>query len=176
MRFTPLALAGAYLVDVEPVGDERGFFARTWCAREFAEHGLSVELSQCSVSYNARRGTLRGLHWQAEPHAEVKLVRCVQGAVYDVLVDLRSGSPTFRQWVAIELRAELRNAVYIPAGLAHGFQSLADHSELLYQISTGYRAGAAHGARWNDPAFAIVWPIADPIVSPRDAAHPDFSA
>lgn len=174
MRFTPLTLAGAFLVEPEPIADARGFFARTWCEREFAERGLDARLTQCNLSYNASKGTLRGMHWQAEPHAEAKLVRCVRGAVYDVIVDLRPGSPSFRRWQAIELDAERRGAVYVPAGFAHGFQTLVDHSELFYQMSTAYHPASARGARWDDPALAITWPLPSPLVSARDAGYPDL--
>ena len=175
MRFTPLPLAGAWLIGLEPRADDRGFFARTWCREEFAAHGLDADLAQCNLSWNARRGTLRGLHWQAEPHAETKLVRCIAGAVHDVIVDLRPGSPTYRRWQAVELSAANRTALHIPAGFAHGFQTLTDGSELFYQMSVPYHPAATRGARWDDPAFAIAWPLDNPIVSPRDAALPAFA-
>ena len=176
MIFTETKLQGAYLIEPERIADERGFFARTWCRREFAERGLSVELAQCNLSYNPRRGTLRGMHYQAAPDAEIKLVRCTMGAVYDVIVDMRPESPTFRQWVAAELTAENRRILLIPEGFAHGFQTLEDNSEVFYQISAFYAPASARGVRWDDPAFAIDWPPADRIMSERDRSYPDFSS
>ena len=173
MKFHDTELPGAYIVEVERLQDDRGFFARTWCATEFQEHGLDVALSQCSISFNKNRGTLRGLHWQKAPHEEAKLVRCTQGAIFDVAVDLRSDSPTYKRWVGVELSAENRKALFIPTGMAHGFQTLVDNTEVLYQISVPYVPGMAAGVRWNDPALAIRWPIRDNIViSPRDAELP----
>ena len=175
MIFTETKLPGAYLIEPERIADERGFFARTWCRREFATHGLSVELAQCNVSFNPRRGTLRGMHYQAAPHAEVKLVRCTMGAIYDVIVDMRPDSATFRQWVAAELSAENRRMLFIPEGFAHGFQTLEDNSEVFYQISAFYAPESARGLRWDDPALAIAWPPAEQrVISPRDAAYPDL--
>jgi dTDP-4-dehydrorhamnose 3,5-epimerase len=148
----------------------------TFTAREFAAHGLPAALVECNISYNARRGTLRGLHYQAAPHAQPKLVRCTAGAVLDVIVDLRPESPTFTRWAAVELTAANRLALFIPEGMAHGFETLADGTELLYQMSTPYRADAGRGVRWNDPAFGIAWPIDPPIViAARDASYPDFT-
>ncbi len=173
MRFLPTSLAGAFIVEVEPLEDERGFFARTWCATEFQNHGLDSALSQCSISFNKARGTVRGLHWQKAPNEEAKLVRCTQGAIFDVAVDVRSDSPTYKHWVGIELTAENRKALFIPAGLAHGFQTLTSNTEVLYQISVAYVPGMAAGVRWNDPALAIDWPITEKIViSARDAGLP----
>ncbi len=174
MIFTPLPLAGAFLIELERISDERGFFARAWCAEAFTEHGLDASLSQCNISFNARRNTLRGLHWQAAPHQETKLVRCTQGAVWDVIVDLRPTSPTFLRWHAVELDSRNRLALYIPHGFAHGFQTLADDSELFYHMSAPHHPECTRGARWNDPAFAISWPHAAPSLSPRDAKHPAF--
>ena len=176
MKWTPLPLTGAYLVEIQPSSDERGFFARTWCAEEMRQLGLNAQFVQCSISYNARRGTLRGMHYQAQPHAETKLVRCSAGSIYDVLLDVRPDSATFRRWFAVELSAANRKAVYIPAGFAHGFQSLSDHSEVFYQISESYRPDHAHGVRWNDPAFGIEWPVETVILSERDRSFPDFPA
>ena len=175
MRFTPLPLPGAYVLDLEPLTDERGFFARTFCRDEFRAHGLNPELVQCSVSYNLRGGTLRGMHYQAAPDAEAKLVRCTRGAIYDVLLDLRPNSPTYLQWTAVELTAANRSLAYIPEGLAHGFQTLEDDTEVFYQMSHPYVPGAARGVRWNDPAFAIDWPLAERILSAKDQAYPDFT-
>ncbi len=174
MIFSPTAVAGAWLVDPERREDSRGFFARTWCAREFAEHGLDARAVQCSISRNARRGTLRGLHWQAPPHAESKLVRCSRGAIWDVALDLRPASATYLKHVGVELTADSGRAIYIPEGCAHGFVTLADDCEVFYQMTEFYEPSAGRGVRWNDPAFGIRWPVADPILHPRDAAWPDF--
>jgi len=172
--FTALRLPGAYAIEPEPATDERGFFARLWCAREFAARGLRTDFVQSSISSNRRRGTLRGLHYQLAPHAEAKLVRCIRGAAYDVIVDLRPESPTFQQWHACELTPENGHAVYIPEGVAHGFQTLTDDTELLYEITACYAPQHARGARWNDPAFAIDWPVDGPIVSSRDQSYPNY--
>ena len=176
MKFIPLLLRGAYLIEPELIRDERGFFARTWCAREFKAQGLNANLAQCSISYNRCRGILRGMHYQSEPHAEAKLVRCSGGAIYDVILDLRQESATYRQWIAVELNSRNHKMLYIPEGLAHGFQTLTDESEVVYQISEPYVRECAHGVRWNDPAFHIEWPIADPIVSDRDRNFPDHQS
>jgi dTDP-4-dehydrorhamnose 3,5-epimerase len=175
MIFRETSVAGAWIVEPERQVDDRGFFARTWCATEFARHGLSPRLVQASVSYNYRRGTLRGLHYQVAPHAEAKLVRCIRGAIYDVAVDLRPESPTFRRHAAVVLDTNNRLALYVPEGCAHGFQTLADHTEVLYQRSAVYAPEAARGVRWDDPAFAISWPPADRIIAERDRRYPDFS-
>jgi dTDP-4-dehydrorhamnose 3,5-epimerase len=166
--FKPTPLAGAFVVELERREDDRGFFARSFCREEFAAHGLAPVVAQCNVSYNERRGTLRGLHYQAAPHGEAKLVRCTQGAIWDVIVDLRSGSPTFKRWYGVELSAANRRALYAPEGTAHGFQSLADGCEVLYLMSKAYQADAARGVRWDDPAFGIEWPIAQPHLAERD--------
>lgn len=173
--FTPTPLPGAFVVEPEPHSDERGYFARTFCAQEFTEHGLCASYPQCSTSYNVRAGTLRGLHYQVQPHAEAKLVRVARGAIYDVIVDLRPHSTRFKKWFAVELTAANLKMLYIPEGLAHGFQTLVDDTEVCYQISAPYQAEAARGARWNDPAFAIRWPpCASRLLSARDASYPDF--
>lgn len=174
MKFQPTPLSGVFVVQVEPVEDERGFFARTWCADELAAGGLDAQLSQCSVSWNRLRGTLRGMHWQAAPWEESKLVRCTRGRIYDVVLDLRAASPTKRQWFAIELSAANRDALYVPAGVAHGFQTQEDDCEVSYMISQRYEPIAASGVRWNDPAFGIAWPLGNPVLSDRDAAYPDY--
>jgi len=145
MRFIPTNLAGAYLIEPEPVSDERGFFARTWCWNEFADKGLNPNLVQCNISYNKARGTLRGMHYQTAPHAEAKLVRCTQGAIYDVIVDLRNDSSTFTQWFGAELTAQNRKALYVPEGFAHGFITLKDDTEMLYQMSEFFHAECAAG-------------------------------
>jgi|SRR5579871_2998913 len=175
MRFTETPLAGAYVVDVEPHPDERGVFARTFCADDFAGRGLDPRVVQASISFNRRAGTLRGLHYQAAPHGEAKLIRCTAGAIFDVVVDLRPDSPTYTRHFAVALTATDRRALYVPVGFAHGFQTLVDETEVLYQMSTPYAPASARGVRWNDPAFAIAWPPAsDRIMSERDRTYPDF--
>jgi dTDP-4-dehydrorhamnose 3,5-epimerase len=174
--FMRTELDGAWIVEPEPLCDERGFFARTFDAAAFAQRGLRAEFPQCSVSYNARAGTLRGMHFQAAPHEEAKLVRCTAGAIYDVIVDLRDGSPTRGRWTAVELTAANRRALYVPEGFAHGFQTLVDDSEVFYQISAPFVAGAARGVRWDDEAFGIEWPeTAERIMSERDRTYADFA-
>jgi dTDP-4-dehydrorhamnose 3,5-epimerase len=174
MIFEPTSIDGAFVVKLEPHRDERGFFARTWCRDEYLDRGLEGELAQCSISFNARRGTLRGLHYQAPPHAETKLVRCTRGRVYDVIVDLRATAPTFKRWFATELSADNRNMIYIPRGLAHGFLTLEDHTELAYQMSTSYRPESARGVKYDDPQFAIDWPFEPVLIGARDLAHAPF--
>lgn len=175
MRFTETKVAGAFLIEPEPVADERGFFARTWCQDEFTDHGLRGNLAQCSVSFSHRRGTLRGLHYQAAPHQEVKLVRCTRGAIWDVAVDLRPDSPTFRGWVGVELSADNRAALYIPEGCAHGQLTLTDDAEVFYQMSVRFEPSAARGVRWDDPAFGIAWPESVAVINDRDRTYPDFA-
>lgn len=175
MNFLAIPLLGAYLVEPTPIEDERGFFARSFCQTEFQALGLNPLINQCSISWNRRRGTLRGLHFQAEPHAEVKLVRCTQGAAWDVIVDLRSDSPTRWQWHAVELTAENRLGIYIPEGFAHGFQTLVNDTELHYQISTAYHSELSRGIRYDDPRLAITWPISDPVICERDLGFPPLS-
>ncbi|HXA35836.1 MAG TPA: dTDP-4-dehydrorhamnose 3,5-epimerase [Steroidobacteraceae bacterium] len=176
MIFTELPLPGAYTVEMQRLADERGFFARSYCAEEFAAHGLGPELRQCSVSYNARRGTLRGLHYQSAPHEEHKLVRCTFGAVFDVIVDIRASSSTYRRWHGTELSADNRRSLFIPPGFAHGFVTLTDHAEVYYMISVPHAPLSARGLRWNDPAFAIEWPLLPVVISARDAAYPLLDA
>jgi dTDP-4-dehydrorhamnose 3,5-epimerase len=173
MKLTRLPLGGAHLVELEPVADERGFFARTWCAEQFRSYGLNPNVVQCSISFNRRRGTLRGVHYQVEPHAEAKLVRCTAGVIYDVILDLRPPSVTYLKWLAVELTAANRKMLYIPEGLAHGFQTLTDNTEVSYQISVDHHPEAARGVRWDDPIFGIEWPVRDPIISQRDRSFPD---
>lgn len=175
MIFTPTPLPGVFVVEPEQKPDERGFFARTWCADEFTRAGLNPALAQCSVSYNHKAGTLRGMHWQAAPHGECKLVRCTSGAIYDVALDLRPDSPAYLKWHAAELSAANRHAYYLPEGIAHGFITLADGAEVLYQISAPQQPQAARGARWNDPAFGIRWPREVSVISSRDRDYPDFA-
>lgn len=172
MKFTPTPLAGAYLVELERLGDDRGFFARSFCQNEFKARGLDPCVAQCNVSFNAKRGTLRGLHCQDKPHEEAKLVRCTRGAIWDVIIDLRQDSPTRLRWHAAELSAENRAALYVPKGFAHGFQTLVDDTEVLYQMSESYHPELARGLRWDDPKLGIRWPLADPVISQRDAAFP----
>jgi dTDP-4-dehydrorhamnose 3,5-epimerase len=171
-------VAGALVVEPDRIEDERGFFARTFSSEEFAARGLDARIDQCSTSFNARAGTLRGLHYQEAPHGEAKLVRCTRGAIYDVTVDLRPDSPSYLRWAAVELSADNGRAFFIPEGCAHGFQSLLDTTEVLYQISTPYVPSAARGVRWDDPAFGIEWPPAPKggrTMSARDAEYPDFT-
>jgi len=174
MTFHEHKVSGVFEIHVEPIRDERGFFARTWCQEEFKSHGLNPKLVQCSISFNARKGTLRGLHYQVVPHAETKLVRCTRGAIYDVVLDLRPKSPTRRSWIAVVLTAEKRNMVYVPEGCAHGFLTLEDESEVHYQMSEFYDAEASRGVRWDDPAFQIAWPAKVEVISARDQAYPNF--
>lgn len=176
MIFTALPLSGAYVVDMQQHADERGFFARAYCTEEFAAQGLGPELRQCSVSYNARKGTLRGMHYQGAPHEEHKLVRCTAGAICDVILDIRRSSPTYRRWHAQELTADNRRSLFIPPGFAHGFMSLADDTEVYYMISVPHAPECSRGLRWNDPAFAIEWPLPPAVISARDAAYPLLDA
>ena len=176
MIFQKTKLAGVFEIHLEPNTDERGFFARTWCQKEFAEHGLSSYLVQCSISLNSRKGTLRGMHYQAAPFAEGKTVRCTAGAIYDVVLDLRGQSPTFKQWYATVLSAENRHSLYVPEGCAHGFLTLTDETEVLYQMSEFYHPETARGVRWNDPAFQIGWPGKVEVISERDRSYPEFES
>ena len=171
MKFTPTPLAGAYLIELERIEDERGFFARSFCQDEGRKQGLKPAIAQCNVSWNRKRGTLRGLHYQAAPHEEAKVVRCTRGAIWDVIVDLRGGSPTRLRWHAQELSADNRLAFYVPEGFAHGFQTLADDCEVLYQMSVSYHPDLARGVRWDDPRLKIAWPLPEPILSARDQSY-----
>jgi dTDP-4-dehydrorhamnose 3,5-epimerase len=173
--FGSTPLAGAFLISPTRLEDQRGFFARVWCERELAEHGLDTRVAQCSISYNHRRGTLRGMHFQVAPGAETKLVRCVRGAIHDVIVDLRPDSETYLQHYAIELSAENRCTLYIPEGFAHGFQTLVDETEVYYQMTEFFAPEHARGVRWNDPALGLSWPISDPIILERDNSYEDFA-
>ena len=172
MKFQESPLAGAYTIEMDRLEDERGFFARSYCAEEFAARGLTALMPQSSVSFNPRRGTLRGMHYQAEPHAEDKLVRCTAGAIYDVIVDLRPNSPTLRCWFGVELSALNHRSLFVPKGVAHGFITLRDDTEVLYMISVPFVPGFEKGVRWNDPAIGISWPMAPSTMSARDGAHP----
>jgi dTDP-4-dehydrorhamnose 3,5-epimerase len=174
MIFNATAIDGVHVLELERLEDERGFFARTWDRSELASHGLTDGLVQCSISYNKRRGTLRGLHFQAAPHEEAKVVRCVAGRIFDVAVDLRAGSPSYCAWVGVELTAENRLALYVPEGCAHGFLTLTDGAEVEYQISDLHVPDAARGVRWDDPAFGITWPGEVIVINERDASYPDL--
>lgn len=175
MKFIPTALAGAYVIDVEPMEDERGFFARSWCADELRAHGLDPNLAQCSVSFNRKKGTLRGMHYQGAPHEETKVVRCTAGSIYDVIVDVRPESPTFKKWISVELSAENRRMIYVPTGFAHGFQSLVENTEVFYMVSEFYHPESSRSVRWDDPQFAIEWPHEEHrVISSRDRDYPDF--
>ena len=175
MIFRETDLKGAFVIDLEPHQDERGFFARSYCHDEFASRGLNARLAQCSISFNGKRGTLRGMHYQARPHEEAKLVRCTKGSLFDVIIDLRRESPSFKRHFAIELSASNRRQLYVPEGFAHGFQTLEDDTEVFYQISTPYHPDSGRGVRWDDPAFQIGWPdVATRIISERDRNYASF--
>ncbi len=174
MIFTETQLRGAFIIDIEKKEDQRGFFARTFCEREFAEKGLESRFVQSSISHNTRKGTLRGMHYQAAPYEEVKVVRCTAGALYDVIVDLRPNSPTFKKHFGVELTAQNCRMLYIPKQFAHGFQTLQDHTEILYQMTQFYSPESARGVRWNDSAFGINWPPDERIINERDQTYPDF--
>ncbi len=176
MNFTPTPIDGVTIVDLDVIPDERGFFARSFCADEFGVAGLATTMPQSNVSFNIRRGTVRGLHYQSAPGAEAKLIRCTGGAAFDVAVDLREGSPTYGEWFSAELTADNHRSLYIPEGCAHGFQALADGTELTYLMSTKYEPSLARGLRWDDPKIGIIWPILPPILSARDATHPYLGA
>lgn len=175
MKFVSTSISGVWIIQQDRHEDDRGWFARSWCESEFAAHGLEHRLSQCSISFNLRRGTLRGLHYQSPPHDEVKVVRCTRGRAYDVAVDLRKDSPTYMGWTAVELSEESGLALYIPKGCAHGFQTLEDQTEIFYSISTPYQPGHGRGIRWNDPFLKVSWPLPEiAFLSERDATYPDF--
>ena len=172
MIFTETKLAGAYLVELERHEDERGFFALSWSAKEFVARGLDARLVECNVSFNRKAGTLRGMHYQQSPHGQIKLVRCTRGAIFDVIIDLRPDSPTFKQWVGVELTADNHSALYVPEDFAHGFQTLTGDSEVLYQMSSPYEPSAGRGVRWNDPAIRIELPLPVNVIAERDATFP----
>lgn len=176
MIFHETGLDGAYLVELERRIDERGFFARSWCQREFAERGLNSDLVQCNISFNKDRGTLRGLHFQRAPHEEAKLVRCTRGAIFDVIVDLRQSSSSFTKHYDVRLDCDNRLALFVPQGFAHGFQTLSDSTEVFYQMSHNYVPGAGTGVRWDDPTFGIEWPLPDPLMNERDRSWPDWGS
>jgi dTDP-4-dehydrorhamnose 3,5-epimerase len=168
MKFTETKLKGAYVIELDKLADDRGYFARAWCKEEFLKNGLDAELVQCNVSYNPKTGTLRGMHYQDPPYAETKLVRCTRGAVYDVIIDLRPSSPTFLQWTAAELTPENGKMMYVPKGFGHGFQSLEPDSMVFYQVSEFYARDYCRGVRWNDPVLNISWPLDVSVISPQD--------
>jgi dTDP-4-dehydrorhamnose 3,5-epimerase len=176
MIFRESDLPGVFEISLDPKQDERGFFARTWCSKEALAHGLNPRLEQCNISFNTRRHTLRGMHWQAAPFAEAKLIRGTSGALWDVVIDLRPESPAFGKWDAFDLTPGNRKMVYVPERCGHGFLTLEDDTEVFYQMSQFYCADAARGARWNDPAFQIAWPHAPEVISDRDANYPDFES
>lgn len=175
MKFTETRLKGAFLIEFQPVADARGFFARAFCRREFEAHGLNPAVVQVNASFNPHAGTLRGMHYQVGPAREAKFVRCTSGAIHDVIIDLRPASSTYRQWVGFDLTAENRDSLYIPEGFAHGYLTLAPKTEVFYQVSEFYSPSHERGIRWNDPAFAIRWPLEPRVISPKDAAFPDFA-
>jgi dTDP-4-dehydrorhamnose 3,5-epimerase len=175
VKFLETPLTGACIVEIEPIEDNRGLFARSWCKREFEAHNLNPEIVQCNISFNIKKGILRGMHYQIKPFEETKLVRCTRGAIFDVIIDLRADSPTFKDWFAIELTDKNRKILYIPKCFAHGFQTLKDNTEVYYQMSEYYSPEYSKGIRWDDPSFSIQWPENKRIISKRDQQYPDFS-
>lgn len=176
MIFQQTKLPGVFEIQLKANSDERGFFARVWCQKEFEEQGLNPKLVQCSVSFSKQKGTLRGMHCQVAPYAETKIVRCTQGSIYDVVLDLRPKSPTFKRWISILLSSQKHNMVYIPEGCAHGFLTLRDETEVFYQMAEFYHPESARGVRWDDPAFQIVWPAKVEVISERDRTYPNFES
>jgi len=174
MIFTETKLKGAFIVDLKPFKDERGFFARAWCQREFEEHGLSGDIKQVNLSYNIKKGTLRGMHYQIQPYGEAKMVRAVRGALYDVIIDLRPDSPTYLQWIGVELSADNHRLLYVPENFGHGFQTLTDDADALYQVSEFYTPGAERGIRYDDPTFKIEWPLPISVISDKDRSWADY--
>lgn len=175
MIFEETKLNGSYIIHPERLEDDRGFFSRVWCRKEFEQHGLISEFVQCNISYNKSRGTLRGMHYQAKPYEETKLVRCTTGAIVDIIIDVRADSPTYKDWISVELSAENRTMLYIPQGFAHGFVTLADNVEIFYQMSEFYTPGEERGIRWDDPLFQIEWPLRDSlIILEKDRVWPDY--
>jgi dTDP-4-dehydrorhamnose 3,5-epimerase len=174
VKFHETELQGAYFIDIEKHEDERGFFARTWCEKEFKDRGLVARVVQANTSFNSRAGTLRGMHYQLAPYQETRLVRCTRGALYDVIVDLRPDSPTYKRWIGVELTATNYRMLYVPADFAHGFITLEDNTEAAYLVSESYTPGAVRGLRWDDPQFNIEWPRPVEVISDKDASRPDF--
>ncbi len=176
MHFYETELKGAYIIEMNPIEDERGFFARSFCRKEFEQRGLNPSIAQCNISFNRNKGTLRGMHYQEAPKEEAKLVICLRGSIYDAIIDLRLDSPTFSRWVAVELSAQNNKMLYVPEGFAHGFQTLEDDTLILYKITEFYAPELSRGIRWDDPAFAINWPLEDKIISAKDRRLPYFSS
>lgn len=174
MIFKELELNGAFLIDLEKKEDPRGFFARIFCNKEFQERGLVAQFVQCNESYSKKVGTIRGMHYQVQPYAEAKLIRCIYGAIFDVMIDLRPTSATYLKWIGVKLTATSRQLIYVPPGFAHGFQTLMNHSEVFYQVSMPFTPQAERGIRWNDSAFNIRWPLSVSVISGKDQSHPDF--
>lgn len=174
MIFAETSLPGAYIIDLQQIDDERGFFARSYCQQEFNARGMKSSVAQCNISFNKKKGTLRGMHFQSSPKAEAKLVRCTQGKILDVIIDLRPESQTYCRWVAVELSSENRRSLYIPEGFAHGFQTLEDNSEVFYQMFEFFSPEHASGVRWNDPAFGVDWPLKSPTMSVKDQSYPNY--
>ncbi|RMD04340.1 dTDP-4-dehydrorhamnose 3,5-epimerase [Clostridium autoethanogenum] len=175
MIFLETKLKDAYIIQLQPIADERGFFSRTWCKNEFEKHGLKSEIVQCNLSYNEKKGTLRGMHYQVEPYRETKLIRCIKGAFYDVIIDLRKKSHTYKQWIGVELTENNNKSLYVPEGFAHGFQTLVDDTYAFYQVTEFYTPGAERGIRWNDPQFKIQWPEEkNRIISAKDQSLGDY--
>lgn len=174
MKFTELSLPGVYLIELDLIKDERGFFARSFCSKEFSQYGLCSRFEQCNISFNIQKGTLRGMHYQTGEQSEAKLIRCSMGTIYDVLLDLRPESPTYKKWIAVKLSATNRKMIYVPEGFAHGFQTLEDQSEIFYQMSVSFAPNSTGGVRWNDPAFNIQWPLPPSIISQKDQSYSDF--
>ena len=175
MIFVETKLRGLFVIELERLEDERGFFSRSFCKREFEARGLNLNFVQCNISFNKKKSTLRGMHYQASPYEEAKLIRCTMGGIYDVIIDLRSISQTYKQWISVELTVDNRKMIYIPEGFAHGFQTLTDNTEVFYQMSEFYKPEYARGIRWNDPQFKIIWPGNDPIISDKDQKWGDFN-
>jgi dTDP-4-dehydrorhamnose 3,5-epimerase len=175
MIFTETKLKGAYIIELEPIIDQRGFFARSFCQKEFEQHGIRMNIAQCNISYNKEKGTLRGMHYQAAPHEEAKIVSCIRGLIYDVIIDLRKDSSTYREWIAVELSEAHYKMLYVPKGFAHGFLTLEDNTEVFYHMSEFYAPGFGQGVRWNDPTFGITWPGEANIISDQDRSYPDFA-
>lgn len=175
MIFKETAVKDAYIIEIERRTDDRGFFARTWCRKEFEAQGLNTNLVQANVAFNIKRGTLRGMHYQISPYEETKLIRCTKGAIYDVIIDIRRNSPTYMKWIGAELTADNYRMLYVPEGFAHGYQTLQDNSEVSYQVSQFYTPNSEQGVRWNDPAFKITWPETEKvIISEKDRSWPDY--
>jgi dTDP-4-dehydrorhamnose 3,5-epimerase len=176
MNIQPLAIPGSYLIEPEPLADERGFFARIFCSRAFADNGLNENLRQCSISFNSIKHTMRGMHYQLPPHEEAKLVRCTQGAAHHVILDLRDNSESYLEWTSVELSSDNRHLLYVPEGMAHGFITLADATEIFYQMSEYYTPESSAGVRWDDPAFSVAWPVKPAVISERDSSFADFQS